>query len=113
MLLLIVDDFHADPGTFPCLAKGIAAGRFVDLALAHCIVRVRSLKLLAGLSLMTVLGPGEILWLPAPMRWLLRVLLESRHCEDVARKIHGQVINFSVVFVCWLSKVVYRVSKQT
>ena len=30
-------DLNADPGIIPTLAKGIAAGRFVDLALAHSI----------------------------------------------------------------------------
>ena len=35
--LLVVGDLNADPGIIPCLAKGIAAGRFVDLALAHSI----------------------------------------------------------------------------
>ena len=33
--LFIVCDLNADPGIIPCLAKGLAAGRFVDLALAH------------------------------------------------------------------------------
>ena len=32
--MLIADDFNADPAVIPCLAKGISAGRFVDLALA-------------------------------------------------------------------------------
>ena len=30
-------DLNADPGVIPCLAEGIAAGRFVDLALAHSL----------------------------------------------------------------------------
>ena len=29
-LVLIVGDFHADPGIVPCLAKGMSAGQFVD-----------------------------------------------------------------------------------
>ena len=33
-LLLIASDLNADPAVIPCLAKGISAGRFVDLALA-------------------------------------------------------------------------------
>ena len=32
--LLIAGDLNADPALIPCLSKGIAAGRFVDLALA-------------------------------------------------------------------------------
>ena len=32
--LLIAGDLNADPAIIPCLAKGISAGRFVDLALA-------------------------------------------------------------------------------
>ena len=32
--LLIAGDLNADPAVLPCLAKGISAGRFVDLALA-------------------------------------------------------------------------------
>ena len=35
--LPVVGDLNADPCIIPCLAKGIAAGRFVDLALAHSI----------------------------------------------------------------------------
>ena len=31
---LIVGDLNVDPGIIPCLAKGIAFGRFCDLALA-------------------------------------------------------------------------------
>ena len=32
--LLIAGDLNADPAVIPCLAEGISAGRFVDLALA-------------------------------------------------------------------------------
>ena len=35
--LLIVCDLNADPGVIPCLAKGISAGSFVDLALAYSL----------------------------------------------------------------------------
>ena len=35
--MLIAGDLNADPAVIPCLAKGIAAGRFVDLALAHSL----------------------------------------------------------------------------
>ena len=34
-LLLVAGDLNADPAVIPCLAKGISAGRFVDLALAY------------------------------------------------------------------------------
>ena len=33
--MLIAGDLSADPAVIPCLAKGISAGRYVDLALAH------------------------------------------------------------------------------
>ena len=33
-LVHIAGDLNADPALFPCLAKGISAGKFVDLALA-------------------------------------------------------------------------------
>ena len=33
--MLIAGDFNADPAVLPCLAKGISAGRYVDLALAY------------------------------------------------------------------------------
>ena len=33
--MLIVCDFNADPAVIPCLAKGISAGKYVDLALAY------------------------------------------------------------------------------
>ena len=35
--LLIAGDLNADPAVIPCLAKGISAGRFVDLALAYSL----------------------------------------------------------------------------
>ena len=33
--MFIAGDLNADPAVIPCLAKGISAGRFVDLALAY------------------------------------------------------------------------------
>ena len=35
--MLIAGDFNADPAVIPCLAKGMSAGRYVDLALAHSL----------------------------------------------------------------------------
>ena len=35
--VLIAGDLNADPAVIPCLAKGISAGRFVDLALAYSL----------------------------------------------------------------------------
>ena len=35
--MLIADDLTSDPAVIPCLAKGITAGRFVDLALAYSL----------------------------------------------------------------------------
>ena len=34
---VLAEDFNADPGIIPCSAKGISAGRFVDLALAYSL----------------------------------------------------------------------------
>ena len=60
---------NADPTVIPCLAKGIAAGRFVDLALAYSLgsgnapdVTCRRLVLvLAGISLLVVREPLPLL----------------------------------------------------
>ena len=35
--MLIAGDSNADPAVIPCLAKGISAGRYVDLALAYSL----------------------------------------------------------------------------
>ena len=35
--MLIVENFNADPGIIPCLAKGIGAAQLVDLVLAHSV----------------------------------------------------------------------------
>ena len=35
--MLIAGDLNADPAVIPCLAKGISAGRYVGLALAHSL----------------------------------------------------------------------------
>ena len=35
--LLIAGDLNADPAVIPCLAKGVSAGRYVDLALAFSL----------------------------------------------------------------------------
>ena len=35
--MLIAGDLNADPAVIPCLAKGISAGRYVDLALAYSL----------------------------------------------------------------------------
>ena len=35
--MLIAGDLNVDPAVIPCLAKGISAGRYVDLALAHSL----------------------------------------------------------------------------
>ena len=39
--LLVAGDLNADPAVIPCLAKGISAGRFVDLALAYSLAEGR------------------------------------------------------------------------
>ena len=35
--MLIAGDLNADPAVIPCLVKGMSAGRYVDLALAHSL----------------------------------------------------------------------------
>ena len=35
--VLIAGDLNADPAVMPCLAKGMSAGRYIDLALAHSL----------------------------------------------------------------------------
>ena len=35
--MLIAVDLNADPAVIPCLAKGVSAGRYVDLALAYSL----------------------------------------------------------------------------
>ena len=35
--MLIAGDLNGDPAVIPCLAKGISAGRLVDLALAYSL----------------------------------------------------------------------------
>ena len=35
-MLIIAGDLNTNPAVIPCLAEGISAGRFVDLALAYC-----------------------------------------------------------------------------
>ena len=35
--MLIAGGLNADPAVIPCLAKGISAGRYVDLALAYSL----------------------------------------------------------------------------
>ena len=47
--MLVAGDLNADPAVIPCLAKGISAGRYVDLALAYLLVLVLLLMLLVGL----------------------------------------------------------------
>ena len=46
--MLVVGDLNADPEVIPCLAKGIASGRLVDLLLLILWALVRSRMLLAG-----------------------------------------------------------------
>ena len=43
--MLIAGDLNADPAVIPCLAKGISAGRYVDLALAYSLGLVLLLML--------------------------------------------------------------------
>ena len=68
--MLIAGDLSADPAVIPCLAKGISAGRYVDLALAYsqgaglapdvtCRFSKKKVLVLVGISLWAVL----VLWL--------------------------------------------------
>ena len=75
--MLTAGDLNADPAVIPCLAKGISAGRYVDLALAYSLGELdlhlmllvglvgRMVLVLVGISLFAVL----VFWL------LLRVVL--------------------------------------
>ena len=45
---ILVGDFNADLEVIPCLAKGIASGRLVDLLLLALWALVRSRMLFAG-----------------------------------------------------------------
>ena len=47
--MLIAGDLNADPALIPCVAKGISAGRCIDLALAFSMGAVLLLMLLVGL----------------------------------------------------------------
>ena len=60
--MLIAGDLNADPAVVPCLAKGISAGRYVDLALAYSLgaglapvgLLGRELRVRVGISLLAV-----------------------------------------------------------
>ena len=67
--VLIAGDLNADPAVIPCLAKGISAGRHVDLALAFSLGA--GLTPDAGLVGRRVLVLVEISLLVVLMRWLL------------------------------------------
>ena len=47
--VLVAGDLNADPAVIPCLAKGISAGRYVDLALAYSRELAFPLMLAVGL----------------------------------------------------------------
>ena len=68
--MLIAGDLNADPAVIPCLAKGISAGRYVDLALA-CILKV----LVSLLVLLVRLIGMMVLVLVGIFLWGVRVLL--------------------------------------
>ena len=72
-LLLIAGDLNADPAVIPCLAKGISAGKFVDLALACSLGEGRKP---VGWRIVLVLVVTSLS--VAPMRWLLLLLARSR-----------------------------------
>ena len=76
--MLIAGDLNAAPAVIPCLAKGISAGRYVDLALAYsqgagvaldvtCRFSWEELLVLVGNSLWAVL----VLWLLLRLAMLL------------------------------------------
>ena len=71
--VLIAGDLNADPAVIPCLAKGISAGRHVDLALAFSLGA--GLTPDAGLVGRRVLVLVEISLLAVLMRWLLQMLV--------------------------------------
>ena len=77
--LLIAVDLNADPAVIPCLAKGISAGRFVDLALAYSLAEGEGQMLLANSGgRIALVHVGTSFWV-ALMRWLLPRLV----CQPV------------------------------
>ena len=72
--LLIAGDMNAGPAVIPCLAKGICAGRFVDLALAYSCGAGTAPELPVGSVWRVVLvRVGIFLW-AVPTRWLRLML---------------------------------------
>ena len=69
--MLITGVLNADLVVIPCLAKGISAGRYVDLALAYSLGLVLLLLLLVILVGRMALVLIGIFLLVALMRWLL------------------------------------------
>ena len=67
------DQISGGPGIIPCLAKGIASGRFIDLALAHSLCAGKEPDATCRFKM----GLGGISWLPAPMHWLPPLLARS------------------------------------
>ena len=69
--MLIAGDMNADPAVIPCVAQGISAGRFVDLALAYSQGVVFPLLLpVSSVGRMALLRVGISLS-AVPMHWLL------------------------------------------
>ena len=69
--MLIAGDLISDPAVIPCLAKGISAGKFVDLALAYSFGAGVTPDATCKFNLeWMVLDRVGILLLAVPMRWL-------------------------------------------
>ena len=94
--MLIAGDLKADPAVIPCLAKGISAGRFVDLALAYSRGAGLALTLPVGLVGRRVLVLVKISLLAVLVLWPLR--------KPVMLLIDGSLLIFLslVVFVLML-----------
>ena len=72
--MLIAGDLNADPAVVPCLAKGISAGKFVDLALAYSLGLEGSRTQFASSSVRIIWVLGGILLSVVLMRWLRLML---------------------------------------
>ena len=104
--LLIAGDLNADPAVNPCLAKGISACRFVDLALAYSRGAGVAPDATCKFSREGGAGSRRDFLLAVPMRWL-RLML-------ALLLIGGSLLHFSVLarfcIDAWMANVACPVS---
>ena len=72
--LLTAGDLNADPAVIPCLAKGISAGKFVDLALAYSLGAGGKPDATCKFKREDSLGSRRDSLSVVPMRWLRLML---------------------------------------